>query len=65
MKKFFHPLFQQWKSMTKVEKEKYKEPRTPNFRTSKRKFEATDNESKKDSDLSITSNKLAKFCAPE
>ena len=51
--------------MTKVEKEKYKEPRTPNFRQSKRKYEATDNESKKESDLSRTTNKLAKFCAPE
>ena len=51
--------------MTKLEKEKYKEPRTPYFRQSKRKYEATDNESKKESDLSRTTNKLAKFCAPE
>ena len=58
---------QQWKSMTKAEKEKYKEPRTPNLRQGKRKYEASEVEVKiqSNTDPTRTSNKLAKFSAPE
>ena len=58
--------FQQWKSMAKNDKEKYKTPRTPILRQVKRKHE-TEHELEKqyESDQANTSNKLAKFSAPE
>ena len=51
--------------MSKAEKERYKEPRAPNFRQVKRKYEIAETEFKNESDQSRTSNKLAKFSAPE
>ena len=59
--------FQQWKSMAKIDKEKYKEPRTPILRQFKRKHDATEPDLEKqfESDQAKTNNKLAKFSAPE
>ena len=61
---------QQWRAMTKIEKEIFKEARIPNVRNTsaenkKRELSVLNEGNESDAVDSKTSNKLARFSAPE